>query len=149
MCATVTLPRGAKSLRALQGQKQHRICSPAGFIDGTKALLQKSGFAMMHFHEESFGTTSTVQASDGTMCFATSGIEVACSGQQSILELADQVGGKIASACRTGDCGECKVRKVSGDAPMANTGGLDPHEVEDGYVLTCVGFVNGRVVVAA
>ena len=83
------------------------------------------------------------------MCFATSGIEVACSGQQNLLEIADQAGVKIASACRTGDCGECKVRKLSGDAPMANTAGLDPHEVEDDYVLTCVGFVNGRVVMAA
>ena len=71
-----------------------------------------------------------------------------CSGQQSILELAEQCGVAIPSACRTGDCGECKVRKVSGDAPMANTDGLAPHEVEDGMVLSCVSFVNGRVVVA-
>ena len=127
-------------------EREVYICGPTGFMDGTKALFQKSGFGMGHFHEESFGTASTVQASGGSVCFEASGIEVACSGQQSILEIADQAGVKIASACRTGDCGECKVRKVSGDAPMGSTAGLDPHEVEDGYVLTCVGFANGRVV---
>jgi ferredoxin len=127
-------------------EREVYICGPTGFMEGTKALFQQSGFAMSHLHEESFGTASTVQASGGSVCFEASGIEVACSGQQSILEIADQSGVKIASACRTGDCGECKVRKVSGDAPMGSTAGLDPHEVEDGYVLTCVGFVNGRVV---
>ncbi len=130
-------------------EREVYICGPTGFMAGSKALFQNAGFAMGHFHEESFGTANTVEASGGTVCFATSGIEVTCSGHQNILEIADQAGVTIASACRTGDCGECKVRKVSGDAPMANTAGLDPHEVEDGYVLTCVGFVNGRVVMAA
>lgn len=125
------------------------ICGPTGFMEGTKALFQSAGFAMTHFHEESFGTVNIVEANGGTVCFAASGIEVACSGQQNMLDIADQAGVKIASACRTGDCGECKVRKVSGDALMANTAGLDAHEVEDGYVLTCVTFVNGRVVMAA
>jgi all-trans-retinol 13,14-reductase len=130
-------------------QREVYICGPTGFMEGSKALFQKLGFGMAHFHEESFGTASTVEASGGSVCFEASGIEVACSGEQNILEIAEQAGVKIASACRTGDCGECKVRKVCGDTPMANTGGLDPREVEDGYVLTCVGFVNGRVVVAA
>ena len=127
-------------------EREVYICGPTGFMEGTKALFQQSGFAMTHFHEESFGTASTVQASGGSVFFEASGIEVACGGQQSILEIADQAGVKIASACRTGDCGECKVRKVSGDAPMGSTAGLDAREVEDGYVLTCVGYVNGRVV---
>lgn len=130
-------------------EREIYICGPNGFMQSVKALLQLTDFAMAHFHEESFGTASNVQASGGTVCFAKSGIEIACSGQQNILEIADQAGVKIASACRTGDCGECKVRKVSGNAPVANTAGLDPHEVEDGYVLTCVGFVDGRVVIDA
>lgn len=130
-------------------EREVYICGPEGFMQGTKALFQTAGFAMSHFHEESFGIANSVEASGGTVCFATSGIEVACSGQQNILEIADQAGVEIASACRTGDCGECKVRKISGDAPVSNSAGLDPQEVEEGYVLTCVGFVNGRVVVEA
>jgi ferredoxin-NADP reductase len=130
-------------------EREVYVCGPTGFMEGSKAIFQNAGFAMGHFHEESFGTASTVQANGGSLRFERSGIEVECSGTQSILEAAEQCGVTIASACRTGDCGECKVRKVSGDAPMANTDGLDPHEVEDGYVLSCVSFVNGRVCVAA
>ena len=137
-----------KSIAPDFAEREVYVCGPTGFMEGSKAIFQNVGFAMGHFHEESFGTASTVQASGGSVCFESSGIEVACGGQQTILEIADQAGVKIASACRTGDCGECKVRAVSGDAPMANCAGLDPHEVEDGYVLTCVSFVNGRVVVS-
>ncbi|MBK6908895.1 MAG: FAD-dependent oxidoreductase [Rhodocyclaceae bacterium] len=124
-------------------------CGPTGFMAGSKAVFENAGFPMRRFHEESFGSTNSVDASGGTLCFANSGIEIACGGQQSILDLADQAGVTIASACRTGDCGECKVRKLSGDAPMANTAGLDAHAVEEGYVLTCVSFVSGKVRLAA
>ena len=55
----------------------------------------------------------------------------------------------IGSACRTGDCGECKVRRMEGDVVVANCDGLGEDEVADGYVLSCVAAVNGRVTVAA
>ncbi|MBK7004347.1 MAG: FAD-dependent oxidoreductase [Burkholderiales bacterium] len=73
-------------------EREVYVCGPSGFMDGSKAIFQHAGFAMAHFHEESFGTASTVQASGGTVCFEASGIEVACSGQQSILDLAEQAG---------------------------------------------------------
>ena len=50
------------------------------------------------------------------------------------------------NACRTGDCGECKVRKLEGEVAMRNTDGLDPQELQQGYVLTCVAAANGLVV---
>jgi all-trans-retinol 13,14-reductase len=130
-------------------EREVYICGPEGFMDTGRALFENAGFNMRHFHEERFASTNTVQATGGTLCFANSGQEVACSGTQSMLEVAEQSGIKIASACRSGDCGECKVRKLSGDAAMASSAALAAHEVEDGYVLTCVGFVNGKVVLAA
>lgn len=130
-------------------EREIYICGPEGFMAGSKTLLQDSGFAMRHFHEESFGSAAMVNAAGGSVCFTKSGLEVACTGQQSILDIADEAGVMIGSACRTGDCGECKVRKLSGDAPVANSDGLDPADVEDGYVLSCVAFVNGRVTVEA
>jgi ferredoxin-NADP reductase len=138
-----------KSIAPDFAEREVYVCGPTGFMEGSKALFQQAGFAMTHFHEESFGTATNVQASGGSVRFEASGIEVECSGQQSILELAEQCGVAIPSACRTGDCGECKVRTVSGEALMTNCAGLDPHELEDGMVLSCVSFVNGRVVVAA
>jgi all-trans-retinol 13,14-reductase len=130
-------------------QREIYICGPSGFMADTKAMIQASGFDMRHHHEESFGIAGNIKASGGSVFFAKSGTEVACSGTQSILDIAQQAGVKIASACRTGDCGECKVKKLEGDAPMANTDGLDPNELEDGTVLSCVAFVNGKVTVDA
>lgn len=130
-------------------EREVYLCGPTGFMEGTRALLANSGFPMRHLHEESFGAAGSVDASGGSVRFDASNVEVECSGQQSILEIAEQCGVKIPSACRTGDCGECKVRKIAGETPMVNCAGLDPYEVEDGVVLTCVGFVNGRVTVDA
>lgn len=130
-------------------EREVYICGPEGFMDTGKTLFEDAGFNMRHFHEERFGNANAVQPSGGTLCFANSGLDVDCSGTQSMLDVATQAGINIASACRTGDCGECKVRKISGEAAMANSAGLAPYEVEQGYVLTCVGFVNGKVVLAA
>jgi all-trans-retinol 13,14-reductase len=130
-------------------EREVYICGPEGFMTGTKTLLQDAGFPMRHFHEESFGSAATVDAQGGTVCFTQSGITVECTGQQSILQIAEDAGIRIGNACRTGDCGECKVRKTSGNTIMANSDGLDPQEVEEDYVLTCVTFVkNGRVEMA-
>jgi all-trans-retinol 13,14-reductase len=142
----------AAMLRAVASDYEQReiyVCGPSGFMEGTKAMVEAAGFDMRHYHEESFGTANKVQASGGVLWLAKSGVEVACSGEQSILDAALQAGVKISSACRTGDCGECKVRKLSGDAPMANTDGLDAQDLEDGDVLSCVAFVNGKVAIDA
>lgn len=130
-------------------EREVYICGPEGFMAATKTLLQYAGFAMNHFHEESFGGAATVDAQGGTVSFTQSGITVDCTGQQSILQAAEDAGIHIGNACRTGDCGECKVRKIAGNTVVANNDGLDPQEVEDDYVLTCVAFVkNGRVEMA-
>jgi glycine betaine catabolism B len=142
----------AAMLRTVASDYQEReiyVCGPTGFMEGTKALVEAAGFDMRHYHEESFGTSNKVTASGGVLWLSKSGIKVACSGEQSILDLAQQAGVTISSACRTGDCGECKVRLISGEAPMANTDGLDAHELEAGAVLSCVAFVNGEVAIDA
>ncbi len=123
-------------------EREVYICGPEGFMAGSKQIFQHAGFNMIHFHEESFGSTNN-DAVGGSVEFADSGIELECSGQQNLLELAEQAGIVIANACRTGDCGECKVRKEAGQCLSLNSAGLDAHEVEQDYVLACVSFVNG------
>ncbi|MBP9684804.1 MAG: NAD(P)-binding protein [Rhodoferax sp.] len=124
------------------------ICGPEGFMDSTQALLQGLDFPMAHYHAESFDVSSGVSTEGGSVLFAESGVEVPCSGEQTILEVAEAAGVPIASACRTGDCGECKVRQIRGDVVVANRDGLGDDEVAEGYVLSCVAKVNGPVEVA-
>lgn len=103
---------------------------------------------MAHYHAESFDVSSGISTEGGSVLFAESGVEVPCTGQQTILEVAEAAGLGIASACRTGDCGECKVRKIRGDIVVANRDGLGDDDVAEGYVLSCVARVNGAVEVA-
>jgi glycine betaine catabolism B len=152
------------------------VCGPNGFMQSVKTMLEKLGFPMQNYHEESFGTPKKAKPvaptpspippsplplaspspitppspSKPTVLFAQSNKEVADDGAESILELAEQVGIKIRSNCRQGVCGACKKRKLEGTIRYeSEPDGLDPSEQEAGYILTCVAAAVGRVVVEA
>lgn len=50
--------------------------------------------------------------------FKKSGKEVACDGEEPILDLAEQGGVKIRFSCRIGSCGTCKKLKLEGEVKM-------------------------------
>jgi len=95
-------------------------------------------------------TTSEIVSSDPAVCFSKSGIEVVADGDSSILELAEQEGVLLPSACRVGACGACKVLTCRGEvrydtAPMA----LSAADKQAGYALACVAYPVDRVEVEA
>ena len=67
--------------------------------------------------------------------------------ETSLLDLAEDQMIEIDSSCRSGVCGNCKVKKLAGkihyDSPPD---GLDPSDKDQGYILTCVAHPQGRVV---
>jgi glycine betaine catabolism B len=86
-----------------------------------------------------------------TIVFAKSGQNVSCDGDESVLEVAESQGVKIRSNCRSGNCGTCKKRKLEGNVRM---GDFDPEALEEdeqaeGFILTCISFPQGRVVIDA
>ncbi|QPJ64568.1 MAG: cyclic nucleotide-binding domain-containing protein [Candidatus Nitrohelix vancouverensis] len=56
----------------------------------------------------------------------------------SVLEAAEEGGIDIPSSCRKGECGTCKVRKVSGEVHSSVEGTLSDDDVKNGYFLSCV-----------
>jgi glycine betaine catabolism B len=86
-----------------------------------------------------------------TLVFAKSGQNVACDGEESVLEVAESQGIKIRSSCRSGNCGTCKKRKLEGKVRMGDFDpeALEESEQEEGFILTCVSFPQGRVVIDA
>jgi glycine betaine catabolism B len=85
-----------------------------------------------------------------TITFSDSGQTVSTDGSESILELAEQAGVPIRSACRAGVCGACKVRTNNSQVrydtqPMA----LDAADKQAGCVLACVARPIANLVVAA
>lgn len=130
-------------------EREVYVCGPEGFMDNARQLLERAGLPPGQLHEESFDVSSGVSGSGGTVAFADSGKKVKTDGTESLLELAEAAGINIPSACRTGHCGECKARCVSGKIDMAVSDGLSSEELADKYVLTCVGAVNGNIKLAA
>jgi ferredoxin len=79
------------------------------------------------------------------------GKTISCSSDDSILEIAEQAGVKIRSSCRVGTCGTCKKRKLAGEVRLDDYDpeALEPDEIAEGYILTCVAHPVGEVVIDA
>ena len=58
-------------------------------------------------------------------------------GGQSILDAALQQGADLPYACKGGVCCTCKARLLEGQVIMDENWGLEPDEVEKGFILTC------------
>jgi|GEM_PF-389205 len=89
-------------------------------------------------------------SSKTAVVFSKSGKEVACDGEEPILNLAEQEGVKIRSSCRSGVCGTCKKRKLEGEVKgEGEPDVLEESELQEGYILTCISYPIGRVVIDA
>ena len=82
--------------------------------------------------------------------FAKVGRTIAADGTASILEIAEQEGIPIPSACRAGACGACKIRTQEGTVRYATSPtALSAKDEQAGYVLACVAHPVNQVVVEA
>lgn len=56
-----------------------------------------------------------------------------------LLDLAEAHDIDLDYGCRSGNCGDCKVRLLQGEVDQESTAGLTAEEQTAGYILTCVG----------
>lgn len=128
------------------------LCGPEGLIFSVHDYLQEHGVPEKHIHFELFtipgqkksvaekkeiikdtGPKSKVSVKlDGIMF----DFELAHGGQ-SILDAALQQGADLPYACKGGVCCTCKARLLEGQVIMDENWGLEPDEVENGFILTC------------
>jgi ferredoxin len=78
------------------------------------------------------------QASDTTAAVAV---------DDTILDAADAVGVFIDNACRSGTCGSCRAKLLSGNVSMAVQDSLTEQDKANGYILTCQAKIRGDVIV--
>ncbi len=122
------------------------LCGPQGFMDAARGLLSELDFDLNHLHAESFGAARTARPepvetpSDGAIrvSFSESGKEVVTDNKTFLLDLAESQDIDVDYTCRSGNCGDCKVRLVDGEVNMACEDGLSSEDKADGYVLSCV-----------
>jgi ferredoxin-NADP reductase/anaerobic selenocysteine-containing dehydrogenase len=127
------------------------MCGPGGFMESAKSLLAEMQFDPAKLHLESFdGTRAATPCADNvtkyTVVFARSGRTAAAGANARLLELIEAQDIDIDYGCRSGSCGDCKVKVLKGDVTMSCEDGLDAIDKAEGYVLSCISTVKSDCV---
>jgi ferredoxin-NADP reductase len=132
------------------------LCGPKGFMESARRILLSLGIREDRILQESFGESkpptrvspmearkveSVVFIRSEKVCQAFAG--------STLLEVAEKNGVQIPYGCRSGLCGTCCTRVLSGTVQMDVESGLTNEQINAGYVLPCVSRVTGSVVVEA
>ncbi|MEM7427024.1 MAG: 1,2-phenylacetyl-CoA epoxidase subunit PaaE [Pseudomonadota bacterium] len=138
------------------------ICGPGPMMDGAKVALEGLGVDPKKIKIESFGerpfagqakTAAPVEDDDEA-----ADVEVVYQGLRkkirvpfqgpAILDRAHDAKIDVPYACKGGVCCTCKAKLIEGRVEMDINYGLEPDEIEAGYILTCQSHpVTERVVV--
>jgi len=90
------------------------------------------------------------KAAPATVVFAKSGQEVTCDESDLILDVAERSGLELDYSCRSGICGTCKQKLLSGSVKYdADPEALSESDRDSGYLLTCSAHPIGRVEIDA
>ena len=106
--------------------------SPAASTPGTAPVAPASG-----------------SASSSIVRFTVSRLVVGGGPNETLLDIAETNGVPLASSCRSGGCGTCKLRVIAGTTSMDAQSVLTDEEIAEGYVLSCVTRPCSEVVVEA
>ncbi len=132
------------------------ICGPEAMMSEVSRGFRASGLGEEQIHYELFSSSSedaeaalkkarerqrvfgeekqsrvTVIADGRSLQF-----ELAAVGEN-ILDAGLHQGMDLPHACKNGVCATCKAKLVKGKVDMDLTHGLEPKEIEEGYILTC------------
>jgi ring-1,2-phenylacetyl-CoA epoxidase subunit PaaE len=127
------------------------ICGPEAMIDGVSQGLLDVGMAENKIHFEKFmseGQTAALPDSTSvasglaklTLIIDDEEVTLNSDHKMSILDAAVEGGLDAPFACKGGVCCTCRAKVLKGEVEMVLNQGLEPEEVEAGYVLTCQSF---------
>jgi glycine betaine catabolism B len=148
------------------------LCGPDQMMESTRQLLRSVGVPEGSIHTEAFTSPFGAQETDveqekletGSMQessaskrtgeekrikFQKSNFECQVDPSVSILEAAEQLGIELPFECRSGICGQCKVRLISGTVEMETQDALSPAESKTGVILACQAHCSSEVVIDA
>lgn len=128
------------------------LCGPENMIFSVKEQLEKMGVDQKKIHFELFTTTSpgpkkSNQAEQAVKAEVKSRITIKLDGvsfdfdlgfeSDAILDAALKHGADLPYACKGGVCCTCRAKLVEGEVDMDVNYGLEPEEIEQGFILTC------------
>ena len=154
-------------------RRRIHLCGPPGMMAALHKELTELGVPEAQLHTEAFGPaslpsdtselevkaapapvapTGAASASPSsvaatTITFSVAGVSAALPTEQTVLEAAEGAGVEIPYACRSGECGVCVTKLISGEVIMNVETGLDPSDKAKGYILACQAKSTGQPLV--
>ncbi|MBP7980390.1 MAG: hybrid-cluster NAD(P)-dependent oxidoreductase [Tolumonas sp.] len=121
------------------------MCGPSVYMDAVEHMLRERGFPMANSHKESFTPAAPLNTETSTtnqqfrLEVPGFGASSEISNQQTVLEALESLQLPIIGACRSGICGSCKCKVVSGSVEDISTqpGPLTEEDKQQGYILAC------------
>lgn len=146
-------------------KRRIHVCGPPGMMSAVVGMLESLKVPKTLIQTEAFGpakkpaartadsSTKTPKSKSKTagltINFKSSGKSGPISPDQTILDVADEVGVDIDNSCRSGQCGLCKVKLLSGKVEMECDDSLDQEDKDAGMVLACQAKATGNIEVEA
>ncbi|MBL8812048.1 MAG: 2Fe-2S iron-sulfur cluster binding domain-containing protein [Planctomycetaceae bacterium] len=129
------------------------LCGPTEMTRVVREQLASLGVPEQCLHVESFGGAKTPvavskvveQASSFAVTFVRSQKDAQVDPATTLLEAAEQQGVSIDFECRSGVCGQCRVRLMKGTVTMASEDALTRSDRSDGIILACQARVTSEV----
>jgi ferredoxin-NADP reductase len=138
------------------------ICGPDAMAHNTRDQLVAAGVPADRITLESFTPGAAVAKDDGlmpavemaqaataTVTFTRSNKTAPLPIGTSILDVAESIGVQIDSDCRSGFCGTCRCKLLSGKVTMDVKEALSEADESEGYILACQALANEDVAVDA
>ena len=124
------------------------VCGPNAMADATRAELVALGVPAGRITHESFtpapappttrvGNEMAIGTAAMSVTFVRSNRTAQLTATRTILDAAESVGVPIDYQCRSGICGTCRCRLISGRVTMAVRDALSDADLAEGYVLAC------------
>jgi ferredoxin-NADP reductase len=90
------------------------MCASVAMMDELRAGLVSRGQDPASIHQEAFGASANADTSSYTVTLQPGGQRLPFSGEPSLLTMLNGAGVPLASDCRNGTCGSCRMRLVAG-----------------------------------
>ncbi|TNE56713.1 MAG: phenylacetate-CoA oxygenase/reductase subunit PaaK [Bacteroidetes bacterium] len=140
------------------------LCGPETMITEVRETLETQGVDAKKVHFELFTTPGSPKQFDPMATAAAkdafdASITVIQDGMQfdfqltsdgsTVLDAAMRAGADLPFSCKGGVCSTCKAKILEGEVEMELCYGLEPDEIEAGYVLTCQSHPKSKKVVVS
>ncbi|PWT70263.1 MAG: hypothetical protein C5B60_12375 [Chloroflexi bacterium] len=130
------------------------VCGTASLKRCLESALPRHGIPAAHIHSEVFASPTSTRAADpsaqapGYIRLVDSGAMLETRPGETLLESLERYGYRPDFNCRSGACGTCRLRLLSGRVQNGYGAGLTPEERAAGYVLSCVASPVGEIALA-